>query len=298
MLKRKAKGYERNLASKLKELKHTKIELADAKPKFKERLQELQNLRTVLKTYRDAIRKIENSVFDQFCKRLQLEDIGIYEAQQGTLQQEASQKKLEFRQQISRLESRINFEQQQLQGTIDRIKSLEVRLRQDQSLVKELEAEREATSDEVDALAAELDELKQTLEKQQEQLAHKAEKVAEARREVQRRSKNIENANKSISSLESEIQRGVADRYALLRRCKLEDISIPLTSGSNSLGQLPVDGLLQGRDPDTMDVDEDSEPGLFQQSLTSDYGIEVDFDGLQDELKQVRSKHSFSKTLF
>ena len=79
------------------------------------------------------------------------------------------------------------------------------------------------------------------------------------------------------------MQRNSAGRYALLRRCKLEQIAIPLTEQSKSLDSLPDDNLLQ-TDPDAMEVDEGEEP---LEDLVKDYGIEVDFEEFDDDLKNV-----------
>ena len=78
------------------------------------------------------------------------------------------------------------------------------------------------------------------------------------------------------------------DRYALLRRGKVEDIPIPLTDDSKGLDQLPIDGTVQ-RDPDMMDTDEDGTAGQNALHTVADYGIEVDFDELDDDLRDVSS---------
>jgi structural maintenance of chromosome 1 len=281
-------GFERNLKSKQSELSHAKKELSSAKPRLSQRRAEMEKLRAELKSARDSIQKVENDLFASFCKRLNVKDISVFEAQQGTLQQEASQRRLEFKQQKSRLENRMNFEQQQMTAVTDRIKGLEVRLKQDQSLVKELEKEKKSIANEADTLTAQIDDLKTQLEEQRTVLDQKAEVVAEKKREVQKRSRNIENANRTIAGLESDIQRHAADKFALLRKCKLEDIVIPLQSSSNSLDAVPVDGLLQNADadPDAMEVD--GEANELQSGAMLDYGIEVDFDELDDDLKEVR----------
>ena len=284
--KEEAKARERNLADKKKELARAQKELKEVKPKFQEKSQELDSLKEQLKSHRDAISEVEDEVFADFCERLQYEDVREYEAQQGSLQQEAAQRKLEFKQQKSKLEARIDFEQKQLQGTEERIKTLEVRAQQDEALVAELEAEKEAISNELDTLSASLEELKEQLKLQQERYSKKADKVAEQRRELQKRSKNVDSVSKTIASLEVEVQRNAADKYAILRRCKLEDITIPLTDDSAGLDALPVDGALQ-RDPDAMDVDEDQDMSSLQPVAIQDYGIEVDFEDLDDDLKEV-----------
>ncbi|KAI9817827.1 MAG: Structural maintenance of chromosomes protein 1 [Pycnora praestabilis] len=278
-------GLERNLASKKKELEFVRHQLDEVKPKYEEKSQNLRSLRDNQKEFQDAVSEVEDKVFADFCRRLSYDDIRAYEAQQGSLQQEGAQRRLEFTMQKSKLENQLSFETQRLESTNDRIKILENQAQQDQHLISDLEAEKETMQNELDTLNAEIDQLKEQLEEVKTRYNKRAEKVAEQRREVQKRSKHVEGTLKAVTGLEAEIQRNAAGRYALLRRCKLEDIDIPLAEGSRNLDQLPIDELLQA-DPDMMDVDEDTNAGQMQPPAVQDYGIEIDFDNLDDDLKE------------
>ena len=283
-IKDEAKAHDRNQVSKQKELAHARQELAASKPKYEAKLRELQELESTLKEFQDAVSRVQDEVFADFCRRLGYNNIRTYEAQQGSLQQEGAQKKLEFSTQKSRLESRISYEQQQLQETKSRIKIAQDRAAQDERLVRELEAEKEFSQNELDSLMVELDQLTEQLEQQKIKHSQKAEKVAEQRRELQKRSKNVDGTLKAVSALEADRQLNASSRYTLLRRCKLEDISIPLEEKSRGLDQLPLDDVLQV-DPDIMDVDDDPEATTLPE--VHDYGIVVDFDDLDEELRAV-----------
>ena len=283
-LKDEAKAHERNQSSKQKELAHARQELGTSKPKYEAKLRELQDLESTLKEFQDAVSEVQDDIFADFCRRLGYNNIRAYEAQQGSQQQEGAQKKLEFSTQKSRLESRIIYEQQQLQETKSRIKVAQDRAAQDETLVKELEAEQESSQNELDSLMVQLDQLTEQLEQQKIKHNQKAEKVGEQRREVQKRSKNVDGTLKAISALEADRQLNASSRYTLLRRCKLEDISIPLDEESRSLDQLPLDDVLQ-TDPEAMDVDDDPEASTLPE--VQDYGIEIDFDDLDEDLRQV-----------
>lgn len=76
----------------------------------------------------------------------------------------------------------------------------------------------------------------------------------------------------------------------------MEEIEIPLTEGSVSLDDLPIDDTLQQNDPDAMDVDEDEDPSAsaVQKVEVQDYGIDVDFEDLDDDLKEVSFTHELS----
>ena len=286
------KAHDRNEASKQKELKHAVGELAGAEPKYSEKLRDLQNLKTNVQEYQDAVSEVEDDIFRAFCRRLGYANIRVYEAQQGSLQQEGAQKKLEFSTQKSRLESRMNYEQQQLDETTKRMRSLEDKVQQDADLVQELQTEQESTQNDLDTLNAELEELAEQLEQQKSKNMKKLEKVTEQRREVQKRGKDVENTLNSIQGLEADRQLNAANKYTLLRRCKLENINLPLEEDSKGLDQLPID-IVQA-DPDAMDVDEDPDATAFQTSDIQDYGIEIDFDELDEDIREVGDSNFIS----
>ena len=283
-LKDEAKAHDRNQTSKQKELAHARQELGAAKPKYEAKLRELQDLESTLKEFQDAVSEVQDEIFADFCGRLGYNNIRTYEAQQGSVQQVGAQKKLEFSTQKSRLGTRIAYEQQQLQETKSRIKVAQDRAAQDEALFKELEAEKESSQNELDSLMVELDQLTEQLEQQKVKHNQKADKVAEQRREVQKRSKDVNGTLRAISGLEADRQLNASSRYTLLRRCKLEDINIPLEEDSRSLDQLPLDDVLQ-TDPDAMDVDDDPEASTLPE--IQDYGIEIDFDDLDEDLREV-----------
>lgn len=290
-LREEVRALERNIESKRAEHSHVQGQLDEARPKYEEQSRNLDNVRENLRGYQDTISRVEDEVFAAFTQRLGYDNIRAYEAQQGSLQQEAAQKKLEFTTQRSKLENQLSFETQRLQTTRDRIKTLEEQAKRDEELIASLEAEKEAIQNDMDTLNAELQTLNEQLETLRNRNNERAEKVAEQRRELQKRSKNVEGTLKAIISLEAEVQRNAAGRYALLRKCKIDEIKIPLMAESAPLDSLPLDDLLRA-DPDTMDTGEDPENPEMPE--VQDYGIEVDFDELDDDLKEVSAFCSVS----
>lgn len=284
--KEELKALERNIQSKRSELDFVKHQHEDLRPKYTERKENLDELDETIENTQAAVSTVEDEIYRKFCNRLGYENIREYEAQQGSLQEEASQKKLEFTTQKSRIENQLSFEKQRIQSTNDRISGLKAQFERDMSLIEELKSEQEEIRNNLDESNAELELLRENLEQQKEIYAQSAENLAEQRRELQKRSKHVEGALKNINALEAEVQRNSSSRYALLRRCKLEDIDIPLTDSSNSLDKLPIDDLVQAADPDAMDVDEAED--MDETPVVQDYGIEVDFDSLGESLKEVR----------
>ncbi|KAJ9203571.1 hypothetical protein DTO164E3_2493 [Paecilomyces variotii] len=280
------KALERNLESKRSEVDFAKRQLAEVKPKFLQKQQALEELDETIRESQELVSRVEDEVYRNFCRRLGYDNIREYEAQQGSLQEEAAQKKLEFTTQKSRIENQLSFEKQRLQATDDRVNAVKAKYERDMALIEELKEEQDKIRNQIDVFSAEIDLLRERLEEQKELYAQSAEVLAQQRRELQKRSKNVETTLRAVGALEGEIQRNSASRYALLRRCKLEDIDIPLTESSAPLDQLPIDDLVQNADPDAMDVDEDGNGAGGQGPTVQDYGIEVDFDSLGETLKE------------
>ncbi|KAI1079271.1 RecF/RecN/SMC protein [Whalleya microplaca] len=275
-------AFEQNSASKQKELDHVKRQLKEWQPKYKDEDNKLQKTRSSVEKFKVAIAQVEDKIFADFCKRLGYSDIRAYEAQQGSLEQEAAEKRTQFDLQRSRLESNKNWETSRHKETESRLRSLEDRLKRLSKDIKSYEAEKkaieEALQNDQDSLAA----LQEQVDEYKDVLAQRTEKVNEAKAEVQKRSKDIEARQKAISALETEVQKNSAAKFALLRRCRLEQINIPLKTGS--LDNLPNEDNLLHQDPDAMDVDDGDDAGLMDDAM-NDYGIEIDFDDLDDDLK-------------
>jgi structural maintenance of chromosome 1 len=275
-------AFEQNLASKRKHLDHEKRHLREIRPKYDESTKEYERVNSNVTEFQDTVSEVEDEVFAAFCRKLGYTNIRDYEAQQGSLEQESSEKRNNFQLQKQRLESRLSWENSRLKETEGRLKRLRDQIERQELDIQTYKAEKTALEDALDIEVAKLATLKEQLDVQKNKLAKKNEKVSQARSELQQRSKRVENTLKAINAKETEAQRGSANRFALLRRCKLEQIKIPLAEGSKTLDSLPVDNILH-IDPDAMDVDEED----LSEAAVTDYGIEVEFEELDDDLKDV-----------
>lgn len=277
-------AFEKNVASKKKELQHEKRQLDEWEPKCEQMSNDLQATRKAVAKFENAIAAVQDKIFANFCKRLGYTDIRTYEALQGSLEQEVSKKRNEFEIQKGRLQSNLTLDTSRHEETHRRLQQIKAQLQRLEADIESYEAEKASIEDSIGNLSDELEALKERLEEAKEELSQKAEKVSEAKQEVQKRSKDIESRLKAINGLEAEIQKNSASKFALLRRCKLEQVQIPLAQGS--LDQLPNQDSILHQDPDAMDLDEEDDADAMEAAM-NDYGIEVDFDSLDDELKEV-----------
>ncbi|KAF2271090.1 putative cohesin complex subunit [Lojkania enalia] len=280
------RSLDRNIQDKKKELGFQRRQLREQQPKYQDAAQRLQNRTDELGRYQDAVNQVADEVFAAFCQRLGYASIRDYESQQGTMQQEAAESRLEFGKQRSRLLNQLQFHEQQLKSIDERIQALNEKASRDEALIKDLEAEKDELQNNMDVLNAELERFKETLSDLRDKLSERASVVNEQRRELDKRNGKVKDVMKDIDALEADIKRTASSRYTLLRKCRVEEINIPLAEGSASLQQLPM-GDVGGADPDAMDVDDDPDSTQIQQQPeVDDYGIEVDFDDLDDNLKE------------
>ncbi len=280
------KAFEQNLASKKKELDHLKREASKLQPQHDEHTRSLDALRESSQEFKEAVSEVEDKVFADFCKRLGYANVREYEVQQGSLEQEVAQKRNDFELQKQRLTSRLTWETSRLEDTKTRLKRLEDQTESLAQGIEEYNTTKIQLEEALDVDNAQLDTLKEQLTEVKAKLAKKNDKVVAARNALHKRNANVDAALREIAALESEAQRAAAGRYALLRRCKLEQIRIPLAEGSQSLEALPVDNMPEV-DPEAMDIDE----GAGVDPILSNDGIVVDFDELEDDLTESQDAH-------
>lgn len=282
--KEEVDGLTRNLASKKKEVDHAKGQLKEAQPKYRIESKKLDDLDDDIRDYQDAVSGVEDEVYGAFCVQHGFDDIREYEARQGSLQQDAAQKKLEFTTQKSRLQNQLSFEKTRLQATQDRIQTIRDKDARDRANIDELNEQKTGIQDDIDHLRAELEGLEEKLVEEQEAYEKAAEKLTSKKQEILKRAKGVEATLKNINSLEAEMQRHSTDRYGLYRRCKIENIPLPLDSGSATFDELPINDMTNG---DAMEVDGDETMvSALQVPTTSDYGISPDFSELEDDLRE------------
>ncbi|CAG9942140.1 unnamed protein product [Clonostachys rosea f. rosea IK726] len=276
-------AFNKNEHSKKREIENQKRELREIRPKYEEKVAQLSKISKSVQKYRDAIARVEDQVFADFCSRLGYSDIRAYDASQGKFEQEVSEKRTEYSVQKQRLESRLNWEVTRHKETETRIKKIQDQIKSLKRDIKSYTSHKEEIVDQLAQEQAELEALRETLEEYQAELQERSQKVSEAKAELQKRSRGIDSRLKEITALESEVQKNNSSKSALLRRCRLEQIQIPLTEGS--LENLPNEDDIIRQDPDAMDIDEQDDEDMLE-AVVEDHGIEIDFSGLDEELKE------------
>ncbi|KAL1875285.1 hypothetical protein VTK73DRAFT_10241 [Phialemonium thermophilum] len=276
-------AFDKNVKSKQKEVDNAEKQLHEFEPKYREASADLESTRATVAKFDKAIAQVEDQIFADFCKRLGYENIRAYEAQQGSLEQEAARKRQDFELQKQRLKSSLTWETARFDDTAKRLARLEARVHSLERDIKAFAKEKAAIEDALGQDQDELAALYQSLEELRVTHRDKSQMVNEVKQELQRRTKDIDERLKRISVLEAEVQNNSMSKFALLRKCKLEQIQIPLVEGS--LDNIPNEDAFLRRDEDAMDVDGERDEEILEAAM-DDFGLEIDFGSLDEDLKK------------
>lgn len=167
-------------------------------------------------------------------------------------------------------------------STRDRLAQLRATVDRANGQLEKLEEEKIAIEAELETLQAAIDAQRQKLSDESADLTQIDDNVAQLRDAARKTQRVLDKALKEIAGWNDEIEKSASDRHAIYRRCRLEEIDLPLIKGN--LNKVPIE---ENREDElAMDMDVDDE-GTQQVKEADDYGVEPDFDQLEDEDREV-----------
>ncbi|KAH9170044.1 cohesin complex subunit psm1 [Lactarius sanguifluus] len=266
------------------ELKHIDRSLRQISPEYKKARNALDRLHEEIQRFASVVDAAEDGVYGDFCREIGVANIRDYEARQLKLAQEETEARLRFETQIARLTHLSQFEEEQLKRFQERLNVLAETVTAEEESLVNLEGKKTETEEELLTMQEGIGELEEEMSRFKGSLDEKSKVVDDAKRVASKAAKALEQAEKEITSRNDEIERLGLERSGLYRKCRLEEIKLPLVSGN--LKNVPMEENL--RDEVAMDVDEeDAESGSTQRiKRVPDYGIEVDFEVLSGEERE------------
>lgn len=257
-------------------------QISETSPKKDAAQTTLQNTESEAATLQAVANQEDDAVFAQFCGRIRVANIREYEERQLKVMQQQSDARLEFERQMKRLEHQTTFERRQLQEAEARLALNRSVITREEEKVVALKSERQQMQDGIEEINNRITENQARIEELKAEDASRTSTLAEARKMANRASKALETVHKDVTARNDELEKLATERSATYRRCRLEEIKLPLLKGS--LGTVPLEDLAQGgANTTSMDIDEDE----TQQAITvSDYNVEVDFSDLDLEERE------------
>ncbi|BFZ56762.1 Structural maintenance of chromosomes protein 1 [Savitreella phatthalungensis] len=212
----------------------------------------------------------ENDLFRDFCARLSLSSIQDYESSQGQLRQEAARQRATFAAHRSRLENSLSFEQLKREETTSRLAKLRDMHLRDETALRDTQAQRDLLLDGVHHAENELAEAKSAVTRATQTLDERSVNVDVARRSSFDKASELDQVLSRASNLETAIAKSLNNAHAILKRCKLEEINLPLLRGS--LDAVPLE-----------------QTGSRQQSLNDmieSWALQIDYEELDDNYRE------------
>ncbi|RHZ63251.1 hypothetical protein Glove_330g45 [Diversispora epigaea] len=268
------------------ELKVIANEVIKLQPLLNQAQTELTHLNEQIITLEGRINSIEDVVFYDFCQKIQVTNIRDYEQRQLKMAQEAAENRLRFTTQKSRLQNQLKFESEQQKETQDRLYKLNTSIQEDKQRLIELEEEKIQLLRDKKRISDEITEKQEKLNEVKKEFDIKTDAVNLAKRQYSQLSKEIDKMMKENINKESDIEKLEADRFSIYRKCKLEEVDLPLFRGS--LDEVLINESYQGEDDDDL-MDTDDDDNIVPSGTTKNSGltnIRVNFDSLTEDLTE------------
>ncbi|KAJ1842181.1 Structural maintenance of chromosomes protein 1, partial [Coemansia sp. RSA 2703] len=218
---------------------HAESQLTAAEPGAAEAVRELQNARDGRESVNARVLAAAEPIFAEFCARLGISSLDAFERQLLPATAASDERRLQFTTQLARLDSQRAFERKQLETVEAQYSQLTLSLQSAQEALTSLQSELGAEQQQMAASVTQIELLRTELAALRRKYGDACDDVQAARHGVEQGQRELDAMSREMSAKATDLARAMADRAAVLRRCKIEDIPLPLSRGS--LQALPLE---------------------------------------------------------
>uniref|UniRef100_A0A671LRI9 Structural maintenance of chromosomes protein n=1 Tax=Sinocyclocheilus anshuiensis TaxID=1608454 RepID=A0A671LRI9_9TELE len=216
--------------------------------------------------------QVEDEVFVEFCKEIGVRNIREFEEEKVKRQNEIAKKRLEFETQKTRLAIQLDYEKNQLKEDKEKVIMWEQTVKKDENEIERLKKEEQRNMKIIDETMAQLQDLKNQHLAKKSEVNDKNHEMEEIRKKLGGANKELTQLQKEVTAIETKLEQKRSDRHNLLQACKMQDIRLPLRSGT-------MDDISQE------EVCKTSSTVLAKEAL-----IEIDYSSLSEDLKDSLSE--------
>jgi structural maintenance of chromosome 1 len=231
-LKEELHALERRIAEIDSELGHLASEDAAIAKEIAELTGSISRSQRDIAHVQAEIWSAHEGIFKGFCAKAKIASIQSFEDVRATGQRQVAEKSAKFTTLTAKLSNQLTFLTRQVSDAEARLQELDAQLASETETMKTLEAEkavmdgkRGAKLKVVEDLRSKMTSHDSSMAESNEQLAHLKKKVSEALQATSR-------VRKEITTVECELERRLETRNSLLKKCRLEEIDLPLLRGS------------------------------------------------------------------
>lgn len=229
----------RRLQGISEELKVISTQERETRPKLQSSRTALNQSQTQVDGLLTIVNREEDAVFQSFCSQIGVSNIREYEESQLKLIEKSNDQTLEFETQSKRIKHQLNFVREEIADIESRLSNYEKRVEKENVKIKEAKEKKNELEENLKGLEEEIEGLKSSLNDLNQDSESKRTALDDAKRSANKASKNLENSLKNIASSNDEIERLASERSGIYRRCRLEEIDLPLEKGD--LNKVPLE---------------------------------------------------------
>ncbi|KAJ8257450.1 hypothetical protein GJAV_G00185730 [Gymnothorax javanicus] len=271
----------RHLSLNMQEKSKLESELANFGPRINDIKRIIQSRERDIKELRDRMNLVEDEVFLDFCKEIGVRNIREFEEEKVKRQNEIAKKRLEFETQKTRLGIQLDYERNQLKEDQEKVQMWEQTVKKDESEIERLKKEEQRHMKIIDETMAQLQDLKNQHLTKKSEVNDKNHEMEEIRKKLGGANKELTQLQKEVTAIETKLEQKRSDRHNLLQACKMQDIRLPLKSGT-------MDDISQGEGSSQTDESTSSQK-TSSTVLAKEALIEIDYSNLSEDLKDALS---------
>uniref|UniRef100_A0AAX7SPR6 Structural maintenance of chromosomes protein 1A n=1 Tax=Astatotilapia calliptera TaxID=8154 RepID=A0AAX7SPR6_ASTCA len=266
----------RHLSLNMQEKSKLESELANFGPRINDIKRIIQSREREITDLRDRMNLVEDEVFVEFCKEIGVRNIREFEEEKVKRQNEIAKKRLEFETQKTRLGIQLDYEKNQLKEDQEKVMMWEQTVKKDEAEIERLKKEEHRHMKIIDETMAQLQDLKNQHLTKKSEVNDKNHEMEEIRKKLATfyYSRELTQLQKEVTAIETKLEQKRSDRHNLLQACKMQDIRLPLRSGT-------MDDISQG---------ESSSQRTSSSVLAKEALIEIDYSNLSEDLKDALSE--------
>ncbi|XP_072553186.1 structural maintenance of chromosomes protein 1A isoform X2 [Salminus brasiliensis] len=271
----------RHLSLNMQEKSKLESELANFGPRINDIRRIIQSRERDITQLRDRMNLVEDEVFVEFCEEIGVRNIREFEEEKVKRQNEIAKKRLEFETQKTRLAIQLDYERNQLKEDQEKVMMWEQTVKKDESEIERLKKEEHRHMKIIDETMAQLQDLKNQHLTKKGEVNDKNREMEEIRKKLGAANKELTHLQKEVTAIETKLEQKRSDRHNLLQACKMQDIKLPLKSGT-------MDDISQGEG--SSQVDESSSQKTSSSVHAKEALIEIDYSNLNEDLKDALSE--------
>ncbi|XP_027026165.1 structural maintenance of chromosomes protein 1A-like isoform X2 [Tachysurus fulvidraco] len=272
----------RHLSLNMQEKSKLESELANFGPRINDIRRIIQSRERDITQLRDRMNLVEDEVFVEFCKEIGVRNIREFEEEKVKRQNEIAKKRLEFETQKTRLGIQLDYEKNQLKEDQEKVMMWEQTVKKDESEIERLKKEEHRQMKIIDETMAQLQDLKNQHLTKKGEVNDKNREMEDIRKKLGSANKELTQLQKEVTAIETKLEQKRSDRHNLLQACKMQDIKLPLKSGT-------MDDI--SREEGSSQVDESISSHKTSSSVHAKEAlIEIDYNNLHEDLKDALSE--------